>query len=170
MEIELDEPPERSEWPEGITVRPFRRGADDRALYDAHQDAFRDSWDFQPEPYGEWRHYFLESEVADRDLYFLATAHDEIAGFAVCRVRVRDERELGWVTLLGVRRPWRRRGLGLALLRHSFGEFHRRGLSRVGLGVDAASPTGAVGLYERAGMRVVQRRDTYEKPLVRVRP
>jgi ribosomal protein S18 acetylase RimI-like enzyme len=52
-----------------------------------------------------------------------------------------------------VLRPWRRRGLGLALLRHSFQEFFRRGRRKVGLGVDASSLTGATRLYEKAGMR-----------------
>ena len=53
-----------------------------------------------------------------------------------------------------MRRPWRRRGLGLALLLHSFRDFAARGATRVGLGVDAENTTGAVGLYERAGMHV----------------
>jgi mycothiol synthase len=67
--------------------------------------------------------------------------------------------------VLGVRPRWRRRGLGLALLRHTFTEYHRRGHTRVGLGVDAENVSGAVRLYERAGMRVVRRHDTYERPL-----
>jgi mycothiol synthase len=66
--------------------------------------------------------------------------------------------------VLGVRRRWRRRGLGLALLLQSFTDFRRRGATRVGLGVDAESPTGAVSLYEQAGMQVVRRNDAYEKP------
>ena len=56
--------------------------------------------------------------------------------------------------LVGVRRPWRKRGLGLALLRHAFAEYHRHGVRKVGLSVDAESSTGAPRLYGRAGMRV----------------
>jgi ribosomal protein S18 acetylase RimI-like enzyme len=66
---------------------------------------------------------------------------------------------------LGVRRPWRKRGLGLALLHHSFNEFYRRGKRKVGLGVDAQNLTGALRLYEKAGMHVDQAYDTYEKEL-----
>jgi ribosomal protein S18 acetylase RimI-like enzyme len=69
------------------------------------------------------------------------------------------------VNVLGVRRPWRRRGLALALLLHSFHELEARGMDRVALGVDAESLTGAVRLYEKAGMRVVRQSDTWEKPL-----
>ena len=80
---------------------------------------------------------------------------------------VRFEREgrleAGWVQGLAVRRPWRRRGLGLALLLHSFRELRARGREHVGLGVDGENTTGAVRLYERAGMHVARRSDTYNK-------
>jgi ribosomal protein S18 acetylase RimI-like enzyme len=67
--------------------------------------------------------------------------------------------------VLGVRPQWRRRGVATALLRHSFRDFRDRGATRVGLGVDGENTTGAVRLYERVGMRVVRRNDTYEKTL-----
>ena len=47
-----------------------------------------------------------------------------------------------------------RRVLSLALLLASFRALKQRGCERVGLGVVAESPTGAVALYEKAGMRV----------------
>jgi ribosomal protein S18 acetylase RimI-like enzyme len=72
---------------------------------------------------------------------------------------------MGWVRGLGVRRGWRGRGLGLALLQHTFGAFYARGRSTVGLGVDAQSPTGATRLYQRAGMRVTEEYETYQKIL-----
>ena len=68
---------------------------------------------------------------------------------------------LGWVGILGVRSPWRRRGLGDALLRASFAALYERGLRRVGLGVDTENVTGALRLYERAGMRAVRRTDSW---------
>jgi ribosomal protein S18 acetylase RimI-like enzyme len=72
---------------------------------------------------------------------------------------------MGWIGALGVRDRWRKRGIGLALLQHAFAEFHRRGLTKVGLGVDASNPTGATRLYERAGMRVVAEDVTFVKEL-----
>ncbi len=73
----------------------------------------------------------------------------------------------GWVTVVGVRRQWRKRGLGLALLRHAFAEYHRRGVRKVALSVDAESITGAPRLYGRAGMRV---RESYVIYLKELRP
>ena len=72
---------------------------------------------------------------------------------------------MGYVNVLGVRRPWRKKGLGLALLQHSFGEFYQRGCKRAGLGVDADSLTGATRLYERGGMHVDRQFCLYKKVL-----
>jgi GNAT superfamily N-acetyltransferase len=100
-------------------------------------------------------------EHFDPDLWYLAMDGDEIAGVSLCTRQSREDKKMGWVRVLGVRRPWRRRGLGLALLHHSFGEFHRLGKARVGLGVDASSLTGATGLYEKAGMNPIRQFDSY---------
>jgi ribosomal protein S18 acetylase RimI-like enzyme len=64
-----------------------------------------------------------------------------------------------------VRRPWRGRGYGRALLLHTFAEFYNRGTPRVTLGVDAQNPTGATKLYESVGMDVEQENVVFEKAL-----
>jgi ribosomal protein S18 acetylase RimI-like enzyme len=48
------------------------------------------------------------------------------------------------------------------LLRSSFNALYDRGLRRVGLGVDAQNVTGALGVYERAGMHRVRQNDNWE--------
>src|SRR6266540_2882605 len=111
-----------------------------------------------------WR-YFWEKEGFDPTLLFIAMDGDEIAGINLCLPRSFEDPDLGWVGTLGVRREWRKRGIGLALLRHSFNEFYRRGKRKVGLGVDAQNLTGALHLYEGAGMHVHQAFDQYEKEL-----
>jgi hypothetical protein len=50
------------------------------------------------------------------------------------------------------------------LLLTSFREFHRRGFRKVVLGVDSANPTGALGLYESAGMKAEHEGLRYELP------
>jgi ribosomal protein S18 acetylase RimI-like enzyme len=128
-----------------------------------HQDAFQDHWGFEPQPYERWARWFLESERFDRSLNFVVLQRREIAGVCLCSRHWSGDPTYGWVGVLGIRPAWRRRGLGLALLLHAFAEFRRRGCERVGLGVDAGSTTGALELYERAGMRVERRNDTFEK-------
>ena len=161
MTIDLDDPTPEPGWPEGLEVRSFQPG-DERAFYEAHQETFEDSWEPIEESYDEWTHWLLEPPAFVPELWFLAVEDDEPAGFAICHPHSGDA-ELGWVRILGVRRPWRKRGLGRALLLHAFAEFRKRGLLRAGLGVDAESVTGANRLYEQAGMHVATRFDIYEK-------
>jgi mycothiol synthase len=160
MEIELSEPPPAPTWPAGIAVRPFVPGQDGRATHRALEDAMTDHWDHAPAPFEEWQRAILQRADFDPALWFVATHGDEIAGVALCFDSVENS---GWVRSLAVRSRWRRRGLGLALLRHAFGVFHARGRRLVGLAVDSQSPTGATRLYERAGMHVTEQYDTCEK-------
>ena len=163
MAIDLGEATPEPVWPEGIVVRAFRPG-DEQVLYEMHQETFRDTWEPVEESYEEWAHWLLRPPAFVPDLWFLAFADDELAGFAICHPRPGSP-GLGWVRILGVRRPWRQRGLGRALLLQAFSELGRRGMTRAGLGVDAESPTGAHRLYEQVGMHVAARYDIYEKEL-----
>ena len=168
MLIEMDAPVPEPEFPEGITLRTYNAKTDAEAAYRAVEDSFRDHFGFVEQPIEEglprFKH-FWEAKDSDPTLMFLAMDGNDIAGINLCLPHSFDDWEMGWVGTLGVRRPWRKRGLGLALLRHSFNEFYRRGKRKVGLGVDAQNLTGALRLYENAGMHVHQTYDQYEKEL-----
>jgi mycothiol synthase len=148
-------------FPEGIELRTFRPG-DERAVFDAQQEAFRDTWDHVDGSFEEWSHWNFGRDDFDPSLWWLALADGEIAGFSLCGPH-ETETDMGWVATLGVRRPWRRRGIARALLVEAFHEFQRRGFARVGLGVDADSLTGANLLYQSVGMRPLRRFDLYER-------
>lgn len=163
MTIGLDEP-EDPEWPDGIDVATFA-AEDEQTVFTAHQEAFRDHWEFREEPIDKWRKWLVGSPQFDPTLWFLARDGDELAGLSLCAVHSSGDPEHGFVRVLAVRRPWRRRGLGLALLRHSFAEMKARGMTRASLGVDGENLTGAVALYERAGMRVERRSECWQKVL-----
>jgi mycothiol synthase len=168
MHIDMDAPVPEAEFPEGITLRTYNPASDAEAVYIAENDAFRDHFGHVEKPFEEglkrWKRD-REHEGYDPTLYFLAMDGNEIAGMNICRSYVHYDPDRAWVRSIGVRRPWRKRGLGIALLRHAFNEFYRRGKRKVGLGVDAQSLTGAVRLYEAAGMHIDQTFDTYEKEL-----
>ena len=163
MQIDLDAEPEPPVWPDGIGVRTFEP-ADARAVYEAHQETFEDSWEHAREPYDKWSHWLLDSEGFDPGLWYLAEDGDDLAGILLSMPK-EAEPDMGLVHILGVRRPWRGRGVGRALLQHAFREFRRRGFASAVLGVDASSLTGANRLYEAAGMRVVRQFDFFEKTL-----
>ena len=162
METELHEAPPQPLWPEGVTVRTFTPGKDERPLFEAVEDAFRDMWG---RPRGTLERFIsmTRAESFDPTLWFLAVDGDEIAGATLCKMLAGE----GWIHVVGVRRPWRNRGLGLALLRHALAEYHRRDVRKVALSVDAESITGAPRLYGRAGMHV---RESYAIYLKELRP
>ncbi len=160
MAVDLEVAPPPPEWPEGLRVSTFAPGQDERATHEAVEDAFRDVWGRPHSPYQRFIK-LTEHEVFDPSLWFLAWDGQEIAGVALCKLVAGR----GWVDVVGVRRPWRGRGLGLALLRHAFGEYHRRGEKRVGLSVDAESVTGAPRLYSRAGMHITNSYVAYQREL-----
>jgi mycothiol synthase len=161
METALEAAPPAPAWPEGIELRPFDADAHAYLVYRAHEEAFRDHWGVTPHSFEEWRHRTMESSEFDPSLWFVAWDGDQVAGYVLNRYRS----EKGWVGTLGVRRPWRKRGLGLALLYHSFEGFFKRGTRVISLGVDAASQTGATRLYQKAGMHVASEFVSYEKEL-----
>jgi mycothiol synthase len=169
MRINMEAPLPEPVWPEGITLRTYNPETDAEAVYRADIESFRDHFGFVEEPFEEgfkrFKYFMIDYEGFDPSLWFLAMHGDEIAGINLCRSRSQDDPDLGWVGTLAVRRPWRKRGIGLALLRHSFNEFFRRGKRKVGLGVDAQNLTGALHLYESAGMHVHQAHDQYEKEI-----
>ncbi|HEX7525307.1 MAG TPA: GNAT family N-acetyltransferase, partial [Gaiellaceae bacterium] len=162
MAIELHGPPPTPALPEGLAVERFRE-EDARSFYDALDESFRDHWEHQPRGFEEWWERHSAAADFDTSLWFFIRDGDEVAAV------VRNEPNRnggGWVGALGVRRPWRGRGLGRALLLHTFAEFYRRGTPRISLGVDAENPTGATKLYESAGMVTEAEHVVFEKALV----
>lgn len=168
MHREIQDAPPDAVWPSGIRLRPFDQDLHAEAVYRADEEAFSDHFGHVEQPFetgfAKFKHFISEDDF-DPSLWFVAMDGNEIAGFSLCRKNEQENLPMGWIGSLGVKRPWRKRGLGMALLLQSFGEFYRRGYKKVGLGVDASNLTGALRLYERAGMYVAQQYDRYEKEL-----
>lgn len=159
MVRDMESPPPESSVPEGVTIRTFEEGRDKRAVHALVQEAFSDNADYAPLAFQEWVGFMVERESFDPSLYFLAFAREELVGVALCP----RYNEMGWVRQLAVRRGWRRRGVGRALMERVFAEFYRRGQRRVGLVVESYNRTGAKQFYESLGMHVERQHDRYEK-------
>jgi mycothiol synthase len=164
MVVELGDEGAAARLPEGFELLPFRPGLDSRPVYDALFEAFRDHWGEGMRAYEDWASR-VDGGGSAPSFVLVAREGEQVAGALVGRVGAGADAEAGSVTELGVRRPWRGRGLGLALLQIAFAEFRQRGLVRVRLIVDSESPTGATRLYDRAGMTVELAWDRWEKEL-----
>lgn len=162
MVADLKDEPSAPSWPDGLEPRPVRPG-EERAVYDAANDAFADHWDHHPPPFEEWLHVNTGMPPHDPALWWVVEDGGALAAVCLCRPYLGEERHRGWVAVLGVRPAWRRRGLARALLLYAFRAFRERGSTEVGLGVDAESTTGAVRLYESVGMRARFRVDIWER-------
>lgn len=167
MEIEMDVPPPLPMWPDGMGVRTFVTGQNNRATYDAMDEGFRDSWGYEKDTFEEWERYRVAPSDFDPSLWFLAMDGNEIAGVALCRHDIGETAHVGWIDELAIRPRWRKRGLAIALLHHAFGEFYRRDILKCGLTVDSENVSGATRFYERAGMHRSNRSDIRYQKIMR---
>ncbi len=162
MTADVDQEPEAPTWPADIRVRALSDEVDLRPVHEAEQTVFPE----RLADFDSWLHDYASDDF-DVSLWFVAGDDSGIAGFALCSPSLAEDTEAGYVAELGVRPDRRGEGLGLALLRHTFVEFHRRGQKRVSLHVDVDNLTGALRLYTRAGMRPDPRFVVWERPLLK---
>ena len=154
MGLDLEAPPARlTPAPDGVEIRPCRRGLDEGRVYEVLRDAFQGHYRFTPLERDDWIRRHAGYDFYVPDLWQLAWRGDEVVG-ASCNLLYEDS---GWVDELGVRGDFRGRKLGRALLDASFAAFWKHGQPRVRLGVDAENATGATRLYENAGMTVLRK-------------
>jgi ribosomal protein S18 acetylase RimI-like enzyme len=158
---------EEPDLPEGLELRPV--GDEQlKQLWDADVEAFRDHWggfDGSDERFQQW----LKNPRFDPSLLVVAWDGDEIAGGVVNEINHAEneafKRNRGWLQSVFVRRAWRRRGLGKAVVLRSLQVLRERGLTSAGLGVDADNPNGALGLYTGTGFEIEYRSTAYRKQL-----
>jgi ribosomal protein S18 acetylase RimI-like enzyme len=148
--------------PDGLRLVAYAP-AYEQALHAVHTEVFEEHWGYQRRELAEWVKVSVGLDIFRPDLSAVALDGASIAGYLLCY----DDADPGRLYLgqLGVRRSWRRRGVAGALLAHALRAAGEAGKPRAGLEVDAANPTGAVGLYERVGFTVETRAVTYVSPL-----
>ena len=151
--------------PPGTEIAVFTpaRSEDARLI---RNEAFRDHWGSTPTSAEDWAHY-LAGRAFRPEFSFLAYAGGAPAGFVISQeyADIPGVREL-FIATLGTRRAARKQGIGSALLFRALGEGQAAGFTLASLVVDAGSPTGALGLYERAGFTVDHTSVTQAKALL----
>jgi len=154
--------------PPGLEIRPVAGREQLRALFDADVEAFADHWggfDASDASFESW----LSDPDFDPSLFVVAFDGDEIAGAVSNTINQHENEQLGrargLLDSVFTRRAWRGRGLAGALVGRSLVLLRERGMTSAWLGVDADNPTGALGVYERAGFTVDLRSSAYRKPM-----
>ncbi len=142
----------------GISVRTFQKG-DAQAVYRMTEDAFMD-WQERRRSYDEWskltvgRDHFAPAQSP------LAFDGERLVAAVLSLNRPGSQ---GHIERVAVDRAYRRRGIAQSLLRAVFDAFSRAGKSTCALFTH--SETGALSLYEKAGMTVTHSATHVRKPL-----
>ncbi len=168
-EPDLDAPPE---LPGGHTLLTWTPDLDE-ALRTAHNEVFLDHPEFTPWSPETWAQGVARSRSFRPALSVLLVA-DAAPGRVVSYVQTTEfaahaaapGRREAHVARVGTRRELRGRGVAGALLREVMRRCRTAGFDDASLHVDAENPTGALGVYERAGFRVDRRWTDYmvERP------
>ena len=146
---DLDDSLETPVWPAGIRVATFRPGADDAAVRAAHEEAFADHHGPAEADLEEWLQSRFAHEGPDLGLWLVAWDGSEVVG----GIEAMETPAGAYMGELFVRRPWRGRGIGRALMLEECAALRRRGMRNAFFGVDAANVTGALHLHESIGFR-----------------
>ncbi len=153
--------------PEGLELRRY----DDSlaaAMQAAHNEAFLDHPNFTPWTDVMWRQWVTGSRSFRPELSFVVVeraapkrvvAYLQSAEFDAHHAAT--GRREAYVGKVGTLREFRGRGLAGTLLRHALAAYHAAGYDEAALDVDSQNPTGALGVYERAGFAVESRWTDY---------
>jgi len=168
MERDLADPIPENPLPAGLHYVLYSPELDEKLLA-AFNESFSDHWGHQQITPEEWHPFFIDTSDMRLDLSLIVMQGDEIVAFSMNRVKQTENARLGvkrgWISVLGTRRAWRRKGIASALLAESMRRFQAERLDWAGLGVDAESLTGALALYERIGFEPYKTRLVLEKRL-----
>ncbi|MEI2689269.1 MAG: GNAT family N-acetyltransferase [Anaerolineae bacterium] len=165
----LDEIPDFP-MPSGLEMRPVLP-EHYRAIWDADIEAFQDHWGAAMLSEEDYQGWLNNKIIFQPDIWQIAwdIATDQVAGqvrtFVNHAENEKYNRRRGWTEFIGVRRPWRRRGLARALIVRSLQVQKDLGMTESALGVDSENPSGATRIYEDCGFRVVEHSTTFRKPL-----
>jgi GNAT superfamily N-acetyltransferase len=160
VELALNEIPASPEDIPGIEIRSFAEGQDAEPIYRADEEAFVDQRGHTLRTFKQWKQRLkFDEETFDPSVWLIAYDRVDIAGAALGEI----VQGIGWIHHLFVRRPWRRRGLGAALMLSILRAFHGQGVGAARLNVGAQSLTNAHQLYRRLGFRVTGTYSNFEK-------
>jgi mycothiol synthase len=140
------------------------------AMREAHNDAFQDHWGFVAWDEAMWDQWIAGSKSLRPEVSWVVVDDAEptrvIAYVQSAEWEAYEQatgRREAYLAKIGVRREYRGRGVASALLRHALRSYREHGYAESSLDVDTNNPTGAFGLYERAGYAVERRTATFSR-------
>ena len=138
------------------------------AMHAAHNEAFLDHPNFTPWTDVMWKQWVTDSRNF-RPQLSLVVVHEDDPSTVVAYIQSNEfdayfeatGRREAYVAKVGTRREHRGKGLAGRLLRHALWGYQQAGYDEASLDVDSENPTGALGIYERAGFVMETRWTNY---------
>lgn len=155
--------------PEGVKIRPVQP-EHYWTVWRAVDEALQDLWggsDLNDEILKEW----MENPTFNPGLWVVAwdTTNDQVAGAVLSTIDEEENQEYNrkraHIGPIGVRRPYRRKGLASALIAQSFKALKDFGMTEAILSADSENSTGALRLYEKMGFSTEKQFTAYSKPM-----
>lgn len=162
------EPSAQSSPPAGVEFVPYSAQRSEHARL-VRNESFQDHWGSTTSTPESWRAVVHGSAFRAEFTYLAYQNGDPLALVLaeehVARFEATGRRDLH-IALVGTRRIGRKRGLATSLLTHVLELGRADGFDSASLAVDADSPTGAFGLYERIGFHPENTWIAQLKPLI----
>jgi len=139
-------------------------------MVEAENQFFAEHWEHKASSPQAWRYRMIETRHHDPALWVVArdTAnYQAIVGICIDHASLYGGPQDGWVSVVGIDKSWRGRGLGAAVLSEGLHRLQKYGLKTAGLHVDSVN-TPAVKLYQRLGMAVVRNNLWFNKTITLV--
>jgi mycothiol synthase len=141
--------------PDGLRVEPWSERNDEDFRF-VRNESFKDNWGSEPMPVDLWQNK-ITNQTFRPDVSFLLrdAANGAPAGVLVTMSWEADTAATGvrdaHFMLVGTLREYRKRGVASALVGHALRAAAAQGYDRASLSVDSANPSGAFGIFEKAG-------------------
>jgi mycothiol synthase len=146
--------------PDGLVIRPVE-AEHLPTIHAANEEAFQEARTSHPEESYASFLRGLHWPETDLSLWVVAWDGDQVAGHVISTI---DE-EGAHTPWVAVRSPWRRRGLGKALMTRAIQRFQERKAQQAEIQTVAENPGRSVHLYESVGYHIVKQRPRYRKPM-----
>jgi mycothiol synthase len=153
--------------PDGLVLRTYDESMA-AAMHAAHNAAFVDHPNFTPWSDSMWEQWVTGSRSFRPKVSFVVVEEarpDEVVAYLQTSefdaYHEQTGRREAYVGKVGTVREHRGKGLAGSLLRHALQEYHAAGYDEASLDVDSENPTGALGIYQRAGFEVESRWTDY---------
>lgn len=141
-----------------------------RISVDLINEAMKEHYNFRPNTYEEINYYVNEQKkLGVRFNNFVAYSSGTPVGLMLTIIDPREiehqKKNVAWLAVLGVLKPFRSKGIGKALMIHAMKFLKEQGMEEAMLGVDDTNIAKAIKIYESLGFEVILKFYRYIKEL-----